>query len=83
MDGQPFAHDADLENATESVETTRSIVEVRDNVMAWKSFHYYQCLLMIPIKGNLTSQPCIGGVLDPKVEPLLSHHENLTIFQQN
>ena len=55
MDGQPFAHDADLENATKSAETMRSIVDVRDNVMAWKSFPCHQCLLMIPIKGNLMS----------------------------
>ena len=38
---------------------------------------------MIPIKGHGMPQQCIGGVLDPGVEPLFSHHENLTIFQQD
>ena len=38
---------------------------------------------MIPIKDHLMPQRCIGGVLDPGVEPLFSHHENLTIFQQD
>ena len=38
---------------------------------------------MIPIKGHRMPHQCIGGVLDPSVEPLFSHHENLTIFQQD
>ena len=38
---------------------------------------------MIPIKDHLTPQRCIGGVLNPDVEPLMPHHENLTIFQQD
>ena len=61
----------------------RSLLKVGRNVMAFKSFSYHQCLLMIPIKDHLTPQRCIGGVLNPDVEPLLSHHENLTIFQQD
>ena len=75
-----FAYDADPENATEPA---RSIVKVWGNVIAWKSFPYHQCLLMFPMKNHLMSQQCIGRVLDPDVEPLLSHHENLRMFQQD
>ena len=35
------------------------------------------------MKNHLMSQQCIGRVLDPDVEPLLSHHENLRMFQQD
>ena len=73
----------DLDNAAESAEPLRSFLEVGRNVMAFKSFSYHQCLLMIQIKDHLTPQRCIGGVLNPDVEPLMSHHENLTIFQQD
>ena len=73
----------DLDNAAESAEPLRSFLEVGRNVMAFKSFSYHQCLLMIPIKGHLMPQQCIGGVLNPDDESLLSHHENLTIFQQD
>ena len=38
---------------------------------------------MIQIKDHLMPQRCIGGVLNPDDESLLSHHENLTIFQQD
>ena len=72
-----------MENAADIAEHARSIAEVRGNVMTFKSFSYHHCLLMIPIKAHLMSQRCIGGDLDPDVEPLLSHHENLTISQQD
>ena len=73
----------DLENAAESAEPVRSLLEVGRNVMALKSFSNHQRLLMIPIKDHLMPQRCIGGVLNPDDESLLSHHENLTIFQQD
>ena len=72
-----------MENAAEIAEHARSIAEVRGNVMTFKSFSYHQCLLMIPTKAHLMSQRCIAGNLDPDVEPLLSHHENRTISQQD
>ena len=78
-----FTYVVDLENAAESAEPVRSLLEVGRNVMALKSFSYHQRLLMIPIKDHLMPQRCIGGVLNPDDESLLSHHENLTIFQQD
>ena len=69
-----FAYDVDLENAAKRAEPVRSLLEVGRSVMAFKSFSYHQCLLMIQIKGHLMPQRCIGGVLNPDVEPLLSHH---------
>ena len=62
-----FAYDVDLENAAESAEPVRFVIEVGCSVMAFKNISYHQCLSMIPKR-------CIGGVLNPDVEPLLAHH---------
>ena len=73
----------DLENAAESAGPVRSLLEVGRNVMTLKSYSCHQRLLMIPIKGHLMPQRCIRGVFNPDDESPLSHHENLTIFQQD
>ena len=58
----------DLENAAESAEPVRLLLEVGRNVMTLKSFSYHQRLLMIPIKDHLMAQRCTGGVLNPDDE---------------
>ena len=60
-----FAYDVDLENAADMAEPLRSTVEVRGNVMAWKSFSYH---LVILTRGHRLSGRCIGVALDPDVE---------------
>ena len=73
MDGQ-LAYEIDLENAAYIVEPVRSTVKVRGSIVAMKKLFLPQISLMIPTRDHLMSGRCIGGVLDPDVESLLSHH---------